>query len=294
MKLTKNLAAKISLLPMIIISLTVFVGCIIYSFVYSFTNSKLIPNLDFVGLLQYERLFKSRKWDVAVENIFIYGFVFTLGCLIIGFLLAVLIDQKIRNESLFRTIFLYPYAMSFVVTGLVWKWVLNPTFGIEHTMHLWGFEWFVLDWLVNRDFAIYAVCIAAVWQGAGFVMVLMLAGLRGIDEDIWKSLSIEGVKKWKSYLFVILPMIRPMVITSLVLIAAGVVKVYDLILALTSGGPGYSTTTPAMYVMENFFGRANLSQAFAASIIMFISVICILVPWAYYEFHLRNKEVKIK
>jgi glucose/mannose transport system permease protein len=245
--------------------------------------------MNYVGFDQYERLFKQRKWDVAVENIFIYGFVFTIGCLVIGFLLAVLIDQKIRGESLFRTIFLYPYAMSFVVTGLVWKWVLNPTFGIEHSMHLWGFTWFELDWLVNRDLAIYAVCIAAVWQGAGFVMVLMLAGLRGIDEDIWKSLSIEGVAKWKSYIYVILPMLRPMVVTSIVLIAAGVVKVYDLILALTSGGPGYSTTTPAMYVMENFFSRANLGQAFAASIIMFISVVCILAPWAFYEFYLRNK-----
>ena len=169
---------------------------------------------------------------------------------------------------------------------------MNPTFGLEHSMHLWGFDWFKLDWLVNRELAIYAVCIAAVWQGAGFVMVLMLAGLRGIDEDIWKSLSIEGIPKWRSYLFVILPMIRPMVVTSIVLIAAGVVKVYDLILALTSGGPGYATTTPAMYVMENFFSRANLGQAFAASIIMFISVVCILAPWAYYEFYFRNKEAK--
>ena len=234
MPLFRNIASIIALLPMIIISLTVFVGCIIYSFIYSLTNSKLIPVTNFVGFDQYERLFKQRKWDVAVENIFIYGFVFTIGCLIIGFLLAVLIDQKIRGESLFRTIFLYPYAMSFVVTGLVWKWVLNPTFGLENSMHMWGFSWFELDWLVNRDLAIYAVCIAAVWQGAGFVMVLMLAGLRGIDEDIWKSLSIEGVAKWKSYLFVILPMLRPMVVTAIVLIAAGVVKVYDLILALTS------------------------------------------------------------
>ena len=289
MPLFRNIASVIALLPMIIISLTVFVACIIYSFSYSLTNYKLFPVTNFVGFDQYERLFKQRKWDVAVENIFIYGFVFTIGCLIIGFLLAVLIDQKIRGESLFRTIFLYPYAMSFVVTGLVWKWVLNPTFGLENSMHMWGFSWFELDWLVNRDLAIYAVCIAAVWQGAGFVMVLMLAGLRGIDEDIWKSLSIEGVAKWKSYLFVILPMLRPMVVTAIVLIAAGVVKVYDLILALTSGGPGYATTTPAMYVMENFFSRANLGQAFAASIIMFISVVCILAPWAFYEFYLRNK-----
>lgn len=276
---------------MIIISLTVFVGCIIYSFVYSLTNSKLIPVLDFVGFKQYERLFKTRKWDVAVDNIIIYGFIFTISCLIIGFLLAVFIDQKVRGESIFRTIYLYPYAMSFVVTGLVWKWVLNPTFGIENSMHQWGFLWFEMDWLVNRDLAIYAVCIAAVWQGAGFVMVLMLAGLRGIDEDIWKSLSIEGIPPWRSYLFVILPMLRPMVVTAVVLIAAGVVKVYDLILALTSGGPGYATNTPAMYVMEHFFGRANVGQAFAASIIMFIAVACILAPWAYYEMY-RNKKEK--
>ena len=153
----RNIAAKIALLPMIVISLTVFVGCIIYSFVYSLTNSKLVPVMNYVGFDQYERLFKQRKWDVAVENIFIYGFVFTIGCLIIGFLLAVLIDQKIRGESLFRTIFLYPYAMSFVVTGLVWKWVLNPTFGLENSMHMWGMTWFELDWLVNRDLAILSL-----------------------------------------------------------------------------------------------------------------------------------------
>jgi len=292
-KYFRNLSSKIALLPMAIISLTVFVGCIIYSFIFSLTNSKLMPVFDYVGFAQYERLFKTRKWDVAVENIFIYGIVFTIGCLVIGFLLAVFIDQKIRGESFFRTIYLYPYAMSFVVTGLVWKWVLNPTFGIEHTMHLWGFEWFRMDWLVNRELAIYAVCIAAVWQGSGFVMVLMLAGLRGIDEDIWKSLSIEGIPKWKSYTFVILPMLRPMVVTALVLIAAGVVKVFDLILALTSGGPGYSTITPAMYVMQHFFDRANVAQAFAASIIMFISVVCILAPWAYWEFYQRNKREKL-
>lgn len=135
-----NLSSKIALLPMSIISLTVFVGCIIYSFVFSLTNSKLMPVFDYVEFVQYERLFKTRKWGVAVENIFIYGIIFTISCLVIGFLLAVFIDQKIRGESIFRTIYLYPYAMSFVVTGLVWKWVLNPTFGIEHTMHLWGFE----------------------------------------------------------------------------------------------------------------------------------------------------------
>ena len=131
MPFSRKIAAKIALLPMIVISLSVCVGCSIYSFVFSLTNSKLVPVMNYVGFDQYDRLFKQRKWDVAVENIFIYGFVFTIGCLIIGFLLAVLIDQKIRGESLFRTIFLYPYAMSFVVTGLVWKWVLNPTFGLR-------------------------------------------------------------------------------------------------------------------------------------------------------------------
>ena len=148
--LFRNLAAKIALLPMIVISLTVFVGCVIYSIVFSFTNSKLVPVFDFIGWFQYVRLFKSRKWDVAVENIFIFGFIFTIGCLILGFLLAVFIDQKVRSESLFRTIFLYPYAMSFIVTGLVWKWVMNPTFGLEHAVHMWGWESFVFDWLVNN------------------------------------------------------------------------------------------------------------------------------------------------
>ena len=121
-------------------------------------------------------------------------------------------------------------------------------------------------------------------------MVLMLAGLRGIDEDIWKAIAVDGIPKWRAYISVIIPMIRPVIVTSVVLIAAGAVKVYDLMLPLTGGGPGYSTTTPAMYVMEHFFNRANVAQSFAAATIMFISVIVILAPWAYWEFYFRQRK----
>jgi len=193
-------------------------------------------------------------------------------------------DQKIRFENTFRTIFLYPFALSFIVTGLVWQWILNPDFGIQHVVRSLGFTNFEFNLLASREYSIYALVIAGLWQGTGFVMALMLAGLRGIDQDIWKAARIDGIPAWRTYLFIVIPMMRPVFITTLVIIASGIVKVYDLVVALTDGGPGISSEMPAKYVYDYMFGRANLGQALAASTVMLSTVLIILIPWAYLEF----------
>ena len=278
------MSAKLAAAPMIATALFIFIGCSVWSVVYSFTSSKSLPRENFVGLKQYDRLFNSSRWMESVENIAIYGICALVFSLSFGFLLAVAMDQKIRFENTFRTIFLYPFALSFIVTGLVWQWILNPDFGIQHVIRNLGFTNFEFNLLASREYSVYAIVIAGLWQGTGFVMALMLAGLRGIDQDIWKAARIDGIPTWRTYLFIVIPMMRPVFITTLVIIASGIVRIYDLVVALTDGGPGISSEMPAKYVYDYMFGRANLGQALAASTVMLSTVLIILIPWAYLEF----------
>ena len=192
--------------------------------------------------------------------------------------------RKFVSKIRFRTIFLYPFALSFIVTGLVWQWVLNPEFGIQSIVRGLGWENFTFDPLYDADLVIYGVLIAGLWQGTGLIMCLMLAGLRGIDEDIWKAARVDGIPMWKTYLFIVIPMMRPVFITTLVIIAAGIVKVYDLVVAQTNGGPGIASEVPAKYVYDYMFQNQNLGQGFAASTVMLVTVLIILIPWAYLEF----------
>jgi glucose/mannose transport system permease protein len=287
-RLFRNINAKIASIPMILNALVIFLGGTIWTIVYSFTDSRLLPRLNFVGLDQYRRLWVTPRWLVAVENLAIYGSCMLVFSLVIGFLLAALLDQKIRFEDTFRTIFLYPFALSFIVTGLVWQWILNPNFGVQHVVRSLGWTNFAFDPLYDSSIVIFGILIAALWQGTGLVMCLMLAGLRGIDEDIWKAARVDGIPTWKTYLFIIIPMMRPVLITTLVIIAAGIVKVYDLVVAQTSGGPGISSEVPAKYVYEYMFHAQNLGQGFAASTMMLLSVVIVIVPWAYLEFGRRK------
>ena len=289
-RLFKNINAKIAAIPMVFTALVVFLGGTLWTVVYSFTNSKLLPRTTFVGFEQYERLWATSRWVVSIQNLLLYGvfsLVFTIG---IGFLLAVLMDQKIRFEDAFRTVMLYPFALSFIVTGLVWQWILNPQFGIQHIVRGFGLEWFTFDPLNNPQTVMFGLLIAGLWQGTGFVMCLMLAGLRGIDEEIWKAARVDGIPRWKVYLFIIIPMMRPVFITTLVIVASeigrasGIIRLYDLVVAQTSGGPGNASQVPAMYVYDYMFQAQNLAQGFAASSMMLLSVLIVLIPWAYLEF----------
>ncbi len=280
----RNLTAKIASLPMIATVLVIFLGCTIWTVVHSFTNSKLLPKLDFVGLDQYVRLWGTDRWIVSIKNLAIFGVCSMVFSLIIGFALAALLDRKIRFENTFRTIILYPFALSFIVTGLVWQWILNPDFGVQKVVRDMGWKTFTFDPLYTESIVIYGILIAALWQGTGLVMCLMLAGIRGIDEDIWKASRIEGIPVWKTYIMIVIPMIRPVIVTAVVIVASGIVKVYDLVVAQTSGGPGVASQMPALYVMDKMFKDQNLAQGFAASTMMLVTVAIILIPWAYIEF----------
>lgn len=277
----RALMAQLALLPMAATVLGVYVGTVLWSLRISVSSSQIFPRSDFVGLAQYERLFTTERWAISLHNVALFGALFITACLVIGFLLAVFIDQKVRGEGVLRTIFLYPYAMSFVATGLVWQWTLNPQLGLQATLRGLGWESFSFDWIVNQDKVVYTLVMAAVWQASGLVMAVLLAGLRGIDEALWHAARIEGVPRWRYYASIVLPQLGPAFGTCTVLLAVGVVKVYDVVVAMTQGGPGTASEMPAKFIMDHLFTRANVGLASAASTVMLLTVIALLLPWWY-------------
>lgn len=282
--LLRNPMAKLAALPMVVTATVVFISCSLWTVVYSFTDSKLLPRANFDGLAQYDRLWSSSRWIASVENLAIYGILTLVLSLVLGFVFAALLDQKIRGENVFRSIILYPYALSFIVTGLVWQWILNPDLGIQGMVRAAGWESFAFDPLHTPGLVMVALLMAGLWQGTGLVTVIMLAGLRGVDEDIWKASRVDGIPAWKTYLLIVVPILRPVFVTSVVLIGAGIVKLYDLVVALTGGGPGNASEVPAKYVYDYMFANQNLGQGFAASTMMLLAVLVIVIPWAVLEF----------
>ncbi len=277
----RNISAAIALIPATVTVLVVYVGCMIWTIRLSFSSSKLLPVLDWIGVSQYTRLFLSERFLIATENILIFGVLFIAGCLLVGFLLAVFIDQQVRGEAVFRTIFLYPFSMSFIVTGLAWQWFLNPALGLQKLGRDLGFATFTFDWIISQEMVIYTIVIAAIWHGSGLVMCILLAGLRGVDESLWKAARVDGIPAWRYYLSIVLPLLGPMIITAVVLLAISVVRLYDLVVAMTHGGPGISSDVPAKFVMDHFFERNNVGLATAAATMMLISVAAVLAPWLY-------------
>ena len=280
--LQKNLP-KIVISPSFAVILWFVYGFILWTFYVSFTKSKMLPRYDFWGIEQHFRLWSNPRWFTAVENLLIFTVLFVLICILIGILLSILLDQKIRAEGFLRTIYLYPMALSFIVTGTAWKWMLNPTMGIEKLIPDWGFNDFTFDWLVSREMSIYTIVIAAVWQSSGFIMALFLAGLRSIDDEIIKAAKIDGASLYSIYITIILPMMRPVFMSSIVILLHISIKSYDLVIALTAGGPGTSSDMPAVFMTQMAFHRSEIGLASASAVMMFLTVLAVVVPYLYSE-----------
>ena len=280
--LQKNLP-KIVISPSFAVILWFVYGFVLWTFYISLTKSKMLPRYEFWGIDQHLRLWSNPRWYIAVENLLIFTVLFVVICLLIGIILSILLDQKIRAEGFLRTVYLYPMALSFIVTGTAWKWMLNPTMGIEKLFTDWGFTDFTFDWLVNRDMSIYTIVIAAVWQSSGFVMALFLAGLRSIDDEIVKAAKIDGASLYSIYITIILPMMRPVFMSSIVILLHISIKSYDLVIALTAGGPGISSDMPAVFMTQMAFHRSEIGLASASAVMMFLTVLAVVVPYLYSE-----------
>ncbi len=275
----------LALLPMVLTALLGYLATVLWSVYISFTSSKMFPNTHWVGLDQYAKLFASERWQISVHNLALFAVGSIAACMVLGFLLAVFLDQKIRSESLFRSIFLYPYALSFVVTGLVWQWMLSPDMGLQDAVRRLGFAEFTLDWIVTQEKVMYCIILAAIWQASGLVMAILLAGLRGVDPEIWKAARLDGIPTWRVYLSIVLPMIKGSVATALILQAIGAIKVFDVVNAMTRGGPGLASEVPTKFILDNLFQRGAIAQASAASVVLLLTVLALLVPYHFIRRH---------
>ena len=279
----QNWLPRIVLAPSFFLILFFVYGFIVYTGYLSTTNSRMLPSNEFIGLSNYVKLFGLSHWETALTNLAIFGILHIGISSVLGLALAILLDQKIRAEGIIRPIYLYPMALSFIVTGTAWKWFLDPGIGLEHTIHQWGWESFHFDWIKNRHFAIYTVVIAAVWQSSGFVMAMFLAGLRGVDNEIIKAAQIDGASGWRIYRRIIIPMMRPVFLSAFVVLAHLAIKAYDLVIALTGGGPGRATELPATFMYSYTFTRNQMGVGASSAIIMLIMIFSIIVPYLYSE-----------
>jgi len=272
---------KLLLSPTFVVMVVFIYGFIFWTIYISMTDSKLMPNYRFVGLEQYLILFKEPRWWVAIKNLFIFSFLFVLLCVVSGLILAILLDQKIKGENVLLTIYLSPMAVSLIVTGVAWKWILNPELGVERFMQQLGFINFKFRWLVDPNMAIYTVVIAAVWQATGYAMALFLAGLRAIDNSLIEAAKVDGANMFQIYTRVIIPCLKPAFLSCVVILTHIAIKTFDLVMALTKGGPGYATDVPATFMYAFAFNRGRLALGAASAVIMFIVVISIIVPYLY-------------
>lgn len=278
-----NLALHAALLPLAITALLAYVGSVLWSIRISLSSSKLFPRNDWVGLDQFTRLFETDRWNVSISHLGVLALVYIVGVLVLGTLMAIFIDQQVKGESWFRTIFLYPYAMSFVVTGLIWQWLFNPNLGLQNAFRNMGWTSFTLDWTVRPDMVLYAIGLAMIWQGSGTTMAILLAALRGVDEEQWKAARLDGVSKPRYYRSVVLPQLGPAYATAFVLLAVALVRTFDVVVVMTSGGPGDASEVPAKFIVDHLFGRNNIALASAASVVMLVTVFTVLAPLLYWR-----------
>jgi glucose/mannose transport system permease protein len=279
---------KLVLSPSFAIVLIFVYGFILFTLYLSFTDSKILPSFGWVGWQNYDRLFGLRAWNTAVINLLIFGSLYIVISCVLGLLLAILLDQKIRTEGFIRTIYLYPMALSFIVTGTAWKWFLDPGIGLQAVVRSWGWESFTFEWIKDSDMAIYTIVIAAVWQTSGFVMAMFLAGLRGIDTEVMKAAQIDGASTFALYRRIVIPQLRPAFMSAFVVLAHMAIKSYDLVIALTGGGPGTATELPATFMYSYTFTRNQMGIGAASAVIMLMSIAAIMVPFIWSE--LREKK----
>ena len=269
---------KLLITPSALLVLVCVYGYIMFTFYLSFTSSTMMPVYDWSDANNYGRLLRLENWGVSLSNLWVFASLYIGLTMALGLTLAILIDQKVRAESAFRSIFLYPMALSFIVTGTAWKWLLDPGVGLEHTMHSLGWSNFAFGWIKDAEMAIYCVVIAAVWQTAGFVMAMFLAGLRGVDGEQVNAARLDGATTWPIYVHM-----GPVFVSAFVILAHMAIKSYDLVIALTNGGPGRSTWLPSVFMYQYTFTRNEMAIGAASSVLMLAAIGVVVLPYLYSE-----------
>ncbi len=249
----------------------------------------LLPDYTFVGLRNYDKLFQIERFQADMSNTLKFTVVFIFVCLAVGLLLANLLDQKIKGEAIFRNIFMFPLAISFIVTGVAWRWLLTPSSGVN----LIGSAIGIVDmknppgWFTDPKIGILAVAIAAVWQTSGYVMAMYLAGLRSIPDEIKEAARIDGATEWQLFRQITLPLLQPITLSAVIILGHISLKIFDLTKSMTGPGAGFSTDVPALFMFETTFSGSHFSQGAAIAMVLLVVVSVLIIPYLIYNF--RNE-----
>jgi len=273
------------------IAIAIFVyGFIGFTGFVSLTKwNKLLPDFSLVGLRNYQTLFANPRFRIDMRNMVVFTVLFLLSCLAIGFLLAILLDQRIKGENIFRSIFLFPMAISFIVTGIAWRWLLNPgsaemgSTGVNLLFEKTGLHFLKTGWYTDPKIGIKAVVIAAVWQMSGYVMAMYLAGLRGIPEELREAARVDGASELQILSHVIVPLMRPITLGAVIVVGHIALKIYDLVVAMTGPGIGFSSDVPAYFMWDTTFQANRFAQGASIATILLVMVGILIVPYLAYS-----------
>jgi glucose/mannose transport system permease protein len=273
------LVAILALLPSLVAVAVFIYAFILWTGYISLVNwNDALPTYDFVGLRNFQRLFETERFWLDLRNTSIFAAFFIVECLGIGFGLALLLDQKIKGESLFRTIFLFPFAVSSVVTGVAWRWLQNPSSGINALFDYARLGFLKWNWYSDPRFGMVAVTVAATWQMSGYVMALYLAGLRGISADIREAAAIDGATGFALYRHIIIPLLLPVTLTAGIILGTYALRLFDITVVMTSSGTGFSTDTPALFMFQTTFQSNHFSQGSAIAFFMLLLALPLIIP----------------
>ncbi|MDC7235201.1 MAG: sugar ABC transporter permease [Spirochaetales bacterium] len=274
-----DLTGRFVLLPTVILTFVFVYAFIFFTIYISFTDSRLMPSYGWVGMKNYVKMFQLSHWHTALKNFAIFSVLYISISTLLGLFLAIMIDWSKLGERLFRPIYLYPMAISFIVTGTAWKWFLDPGIGLEQIMHTWGFVNFKFNWIKTSDKAIYTIIIAAIWQVTGYVMTMFLAGLRAVNHATIESAVVDGAGIWKLYTRVIIPQLGPSFTSVFVILGHMAIKSYDLVIALTNGGPGRATEMPSTFMYSYTFTRNQMGIGASSAVFMLLLFAIIIIPY---------------
>jgi glucose/mannose transport system permease protein len=298
MRIRKERLLAIAMISPSALAIGVFVyGFIAWSIRASVSEWEgLLPDYTFVGLSNFATLFRSPRFQIDMRNTAVFTALFLAACLTLGLLLAVLLDQRLRGEGLFRNIYLFPMAVSFIVTGVVWRWLLNPATSVERLsginllFHTAGLDFLISRWYTNPTLGIAAIVIPATWQMSGFTMAMYLAGLRSVSEELREAARVDGANEWQIYWRVVLPLLRPVTLSAVIILGHTSLKIFDLVMAITQeGGEGYSADVPALNMWYTAFRALRFGQGAAIAVIMLVTVAVLIVP---YLIHTMRAEVE--
>ena len=313
--LVSDQAMAIALIVPPVVAVAVFVyGFIGWSALVSVSEWDTVrPDYTFAGLDNFRALFDNFRFQIDIRNTVVFTLFFVVSCLTLGFVLAALLDRGIRGEGIFRSIYLFPMAVSFIVTGVVWRWLLAPRAGVNILAEKAGLSSLKYDWYTDPDviyvhsgsrlgealhtiglgfladpsygvpLAMVSVVIAATWQMSGFVMVMYLAGLRAIPEELKEAARMDGASELQVLRHVSLPLLRPVTLAAMIILGHQSLKIFDLVVSMTQRGPGFATDVPALFMFETTFQGNHFARGASISIVMLLTVSLLIVPYLYWS-----------